>query len=313
MNYSGKFDATLSPDASGTKPVYFHVDSAHVHAPADAIIVPDAQFLFNADFKRSGADLILSRDGHQLTLRDYFRGEKSVALASPDGSHLTGDIVSALAGGHVQISQAGGGTSAAGTVIGHVTKLQGSATVTRNGASVVLNMGDNVEKGDVVQTSSSSTVGITFIDNSVFSAGPGTRLALDQFRFDSGNFTGEMLADMQKGTLTVVSGDIVRSSPGQMRIRTLSAVLGAEEAPEHVDLGLAHGGAHDLVRLKIARTARGHPGRRHGGAEGRHHATVVGDCSAGHVQAGDGDVRRARTGRAHGCPSCAAMRTCGRW
>ena len=63
MNYSGKFDATLSPDASGTKPVYFHVDSAHVHAPADAIIVPDAQFLFNADFKRSGADLILTTYG----------------------------------------------------------------------------------------------------------------------------------------------------------------------------------------------------------------------------------------------------------
>src|SRR5262249_57527093 len=119
LNYAGKFDAALSPDALGAKPVYLHVDSAHIHASSDALVVPDAQFLFHANFKRSGADLILSKDGQELTFRDYFKGEHPVALASPDGAHLTGNIVSALTGAHVQVSQAGGGASAAGVVIGH--------------------------------------------------------------------------------------------------------------------------------------------------------------------------------------------------
>jgi hypothetical protein len=35
-----------------------------------------------------------------------------------------------------------------------------------------------------------------------------------------------MLADMRKGTLAVVSGDITRSTPGAMKIKTPTAVIG---------------------------------------------------------------------------------------
>ena len=111
MNYASKFDAKLPADGSGLHSNgHGHVEtitSHATHAPSDAIIVPDAQLLFNGDFKRSGVDLVLSRDGHELVLQDYFRGQKHAALASPDGAHLTGDIVDALTG-HVQYAQADG-------------------------------------------------------------------------------------------------------------------------------------------------------------------------------------------------------------
>src|SRR5204863_4791510 len=110
------------------------------HASSDAIIVPYAQLLFNGDFKRSGVDLILSKDDHELVVPDYFKGEKRAALSSPDGAHLTGDIVNALTG-HVEYSQASPNASA-GKVIGHVTKLAGTATAIRNGVSIILNEGD---------------------------------------------------------------------------------------------------------------------------------------------------------------------------
>jgi len=66
LNYAGKVDASHSADGSGL----FFQDQAHnetitrqgAHAPADAIIVADAQLLFNGDFKRSGVDLIVSKD-----------------------------------------------------------------------------------------------------------------------------------------------------------------------------------------------------------------------------------------------------------
>ena len=137
MNYAGKFDGAISSDGPGSHSHFVHLNAGHVHAPADSIVIPDGDFLFNADFKRSGVDLVLSRGDHELVLNDYFKGEKHKALAAPDGAHLTGALVDALTG-HVDIAQAGGGQAAASAVIGHVTKLGGNATVIRNGDSVVL-------------------------------------------------------------------------------------------------------------------------------------------------------------------------------
>ena len=77
----------------------------------------------HGDFKRSGVDLVLSKDGHELVLQDYFRGEKRAALASPDGAHLTGSLVIDALTGHVQYAQADGNARASAHVIGHVTKL----------------------------------------------------------------------------------------------------------------------------------------------------------------------------------------------
>ena len=48
----------------------------------------------------------------------------------------------------------------------------------------------------------------------------------DEFQFDSNDFRGAMLADMRWGTLAVVSGDIARSTPGAMKIKTPAALLG---------------------------------------------------------------------------------------
>ncbi len=89
--------------------------------PSDAIVVPDAHLLFGGDFKRSGVDLIIANDDRELVLHDYFKGEKRAALASPDGAHLTGDLVNALTG-HVEYAQADGAVAAAAKVIGHVTR-----------------------------------------------------------------------------------------------------------------------------------------------------------------------------------------------
>ena len=103
MNYAGKFDAALSLDGQGSRsPADVHVDSftakAHGHVPEGAFVVPDPNLIFNGDFKRTGVDLVLSHDGHEFVVHDYFRGDKRAAIASPDGAHLTGDIVNALTG-----------------------------------------------------------------------------------------------------------------------------------------------------------------------------------------------------------------------
>ena len=248
LNYSGKFDAKLSADGSGLhSPGHAHVETITkhaTHAPADAIIVPDTQLLFNGDFKRSGVDLILSRDGHELVLHDYFKGEKRASLSSPDGAHLTGDIVGALTG-HTEYAQADGSASA-GKVIGHVTKLTGSASAIRNGVSIILNNGDNVEKGDVVQSGSNSTLGITFIDGTVFGLASNARMVLNEMVYDPNGSNNSSLLSLVAGTITFVAGETAKH--GDMKVDTPVATMGIRGTAVLVEIDFSipgQGGAPD--------------------------------------------------------------------
>ncbi len=224
MNYAGKFDAKLFADEIGSHPhAHLHTETVHAtHAPSDAVVVPDAQLLFSGDFKRSGVDLVLSRDGHELVLQDYFKGQKHAALASPDGAFLTGDIVDALTG-QVQYAQADGSASVS-HVIGHITKLIGSATAIRNGVSIILNAGDNVEKGDVIQSGSNSTVGITFIDGTVFGLSSNAKMVLNEMVYDPNGSNNSSLLSLVSGTISFVAGETAKH--GDMKIDTPVATMG---------------------------------------------------------------------------------------
>ncbi|WP_246668640.1 VCBS domain-containing protein [Bradyrhizobium sp. UNPF46] len=214
-------------DGLGSRsPAGAHVDSftakAHGHVPEGAFVVPDPNLIFNGEFKRTGLDLVLSHEGHEFVVHDYFRGDKRAALASPDGAHLTGDIVNALTG-HVQVAQAAPGAAAA-QVIGHVTKLVGSATAVRNGVSVILNNGDNVEKGDVVSTGADSTLGITFIDGTVFGLSSNARMVLNEMVYDPNGSSNSSLLSLVAGTITFVAGETAKH--GDMKIDTPVATMG---------------------------------------------------------------------------------------
>ena len=110
--------------------------------------------------------------------------------------------------------------------IAQIKKVTGQAAVLRSGERRPAKVGDVLFIKDVIETGSDGGIGITFIDNTVFSAGPSSQIALDEFQFDSNDFRGAMLADMRQGTLAVVSGDIARSTPGAMKIKTPTAILG---------------------------------------------------------------------------------------
>jgi hypothetical protein len=110
--------------------------------------------------------------------------------------------------------------------IAQIKKVTGQAAVLRSGERRPAKVGDMLFIKDVIETGSDGGIGITFTDNTVFSAGPSSQIALDEFQFDSNDFRGAMLADMRQGTLAVVSGDIARSTPGAMKITTPTAILG---------------------------------------------------------------------------------------
>ena len=87
-------------------------------------------------------------------------------------------------------------------------------------------LGSVVQAGDVVVTGADGSVGITFLDNSLLSAGPNSVLAIDRFAFDSTTHQGSFESSLKKGTLAVVSGKLAKQSPDAMKVKTPAAVLG---------------------------------------------------------------------------------------
>ncbi|MBI4275447.1 MAG: hypothetical protein HY659_12185, partial [Rhizobiales bacterium] len=181
----------LNDAQPGAAESYFTFDSStHIPAPssgpAGTITIPDAHLLFTATFKRVGYDLkLIGDDGASVVVRDYFLSDKRATLLSPEGAALYGDIVEALAGpanpgkyAHATAPQA------AAQAIGKVAKVEGNVTVLRIGVVVTLNSGDAVLKGDVVQTGSGSSVGITFLDGSTISLTANARMVLNEFVYD---------------------------------------------------------------------------------------------------------------------------------
>ena len=236
MSYSGKFDAEVSSDVAGLHSGgHGHAETIHAtHAPSDAIVVPDAHLLFLGDYKRSGVDLIISKDDRELVLHDYFKGEKRAALSSPDGAHLTGDLVNALSG-HVQYAQADG-SAGAGKVIGHVTNLVGTVTAMRNGVVITLNAGDNVEKGDVVQSGSNSKLIISFIDGTVFAMSADARMVLNEMIYDPNGSNNSSLLSLVAGTISFVAGETAKH--GDMKVATPVATMGIRGTAilTHIDI-----------------------------------------------------------------------------
>jgi hypothetical protein len=118
------------------------------------------------------------------------------------------------------------GVAMAADEIGQVKVAKGQVTVDRAGQSLPGQVGMRLEAADVLKTGTDGSVGITMRDNSLLSAGPNSILSLARFEFDPTTSQGRFDAELQRGTLAVISGRIAKQSPQSMNVRTPSALLG---------------------------------------------------------------------------------------
>ena len=115
----------------------------------------------------------------------------------------------------------------AGTAeVGQIKVSKGAVHIERAGQTLPAPAGTKVQEHDLVVTGADGSVGITFLDNSLLSAGPGSALAIDRFAFDSTTNQGTFESSLKRGTLAVVSGKIAKQQPDAMKVRTPAAILG---------------------------------------------------------------------------------------
>ena len=111
--------------------------------------------------------------------------------------------------------------------IGRIKTVVGSASVVRGKAVTPAAPGVLLQVSDVLQTGKDGRIGLTFIDNSRFSVGPNSRVALTQFEFDDTTHKGSSLTTIDRGSLAVVSGQIAKENRDAMRVRTPTSLLAA--------------------------------------------------------------------------------------
>ena len=111
--------------------------------------------------------------------------------------------------------------------IAQIKTMSGTVVVERGSQRILGAEGMKLQQADVIRTGIDGSVGITFVDNTIMSAGPNSALALDRFSFNSTTHEGRLDASMRSGTLSVISGKIAKQSPEAMTVRTPAAILGA--------------------------------------------------------------------------------------
>jgi len=110
--------------------------------------------------------------------------------------------------------------------IGNARNVVGESFLIRDDVRKTIELGALIYQNDTIETSTNGSVGITFTDNTILSTGPNSTVHMEKFAFNPTNLKGNFLANLKKGTLSIISGDIARGNSDAMSIKTPSAVLG---------------------------------------------------------------------------------------
>src|SRR5713101_3212049 len=128
----------------------------------------------------------------QMRLKDLFSGDRARGLVVlltfllipimgvvgvPDAAWIRDSLTSLVRGSPPpEIAQ-----------IGRIKTVSGTASITRDSQHLPATPGVPVYQADVIETGPDGSIGITLVDDSVFSAGPDSQVALSEFRFDVNN------------------------------------------------------------------------------------------------------------------------------
>ncbi|MET3335122.1 hypothetical protein ABIF61_003646 [Bradyrhizobium japonicum] len=143
--------------------------------------------------------------------------------------------------------------------IGNVATVTGIATVIRDKNSYPLRVRDDIYLNDVVQTSSNSTVGITFDDATTFNLSASSKITIDNYVYEDGGRQNSGIFDVGKGTVAFVAAAVAKT--GNMKITTPTATLGIRGTTGVVEVpeGAAASSARN-VNIKLYPDADGRVG-----------------------------------------------------
>ena len=127
--------------------------------------------------------------------------------------------------------------AAAADPIGTVKTSGGDAKIIRSGKPAPANVGVPIHQNDVIVTGADGSIGVTFTDNSMFSVGPNTEIVVDKYVFDPNANNVSFTANMAKGTLQFISGEIAKLSPDAVKVNIPTGTIAVRGTRFLVEVG----------------------------------------------------------------------------
>ena len=190
------------------------------------INIPGDSWLLTAEFVRQGHDLILvGADGKEILLKDYYINPQD--LITDTGAIIQAELAMNLAGPLAPGQYASTELPQGQESIGRIDAVEGMVEAIRvSGIRVELKSGDDVFQGDVIVTKDKGSVGITFVDDTIFSLGENGRMVLDEMIYDPTEQTGKFGLNLVQGVFSFVSGNIAKTGVDSMTVTTPVASIG---------------------------------------------------------------------------------------
>lgn len=110
-------------------------------------------------------------------------------------------------------------------MIGRIQNIQGVASIQRGGVTLPGAAGTALYLGDLIRTGKPGAVGIVLTDDTTISLGSGSELSLTDYAFAPKEGRFAFVMQMIKGTLSYISGQIVKLAPDAVQVRTPDATI----------------------------------------------------------------------------------------
>jgi len=118
-----------------------------------------------------------------------------------------------------------GGQAAAQEAIGAVSRMQGKASGTHDGATEALNLKSSVFLNEVVSTSEAARLEVTFTDGTQVTLGEKAKLTLDRFVFNPAGGSGTIKFGVV-GAFRFLSGQAPKLASSDVSVTTPVATIG---------------------------------------------------------------------------------------
>ena len=202
-------------------------DSPQNTLPQADLELPSAAFFHDARFLQDGSDLLLllpDGDSHRVT--DYFNNPDPVLHGLFDGTryHLSSDTVGLFLEKPAMVAET---IATSPQIVGSVEMADGLVlAISPDGSQRPLETGDPLYQGEVLETGEESAVRVVMLDETLFTLGASSRMAVNDLDFDATSGEGTSSYSILKGSFLFVSGLIAKHDPADMEIITPVATIG---------------------------------------------------------------------------------------
>lgn len=124
-------------------------------------------------------------------------------------------------------------------VVGRLTQVEGQVDLLKGGKlpATPAKLEDGVEPGDVLRTKSLSKAQVTFIDNTVITISPESRIAIEEYMFDPAKGKRSAVLQLFKGMALAVVSKIFKVEQPDFVVKTHTAIMGVRGTEVGIRLG----------------------------------------------------------------------------